>query len=121
MSTVLGLFRDRERAVAAIESLRTLRLEMHRVRLVGGSHDVGDLAAAAGTATALAAGPAGPVLEGLVGHGLGEKQLGNLEQQIQAGAVVVLGEDLGDEAQAQLSERLRAEGADDVLVVGVVA
>ena len=117
MRTVLALFLDRDRAVTAIESLRTERFEMDRVRLVGGPNDVGELATATGGSTILAAGPAGPVLGGLVGSGLDERQLEDLERRVQNGAVVVLGEDLDEEAQ----ERLGGHGAEDMLVVVAAA
>ena len=114
MVSVLGIFSDQARALELIETLRSQRFDMDKLRLIGGPDDIGDFAARAGPGANVAAGPAGAVVGGLVEADLSEDELRTIQQRVEAGAMVVLAEDLDDTAAAQLEEQLR-QGAENVV------
>jgi hypothetical protein len=107
MVTVLGVFSDQARALELIESLRSQRIDTTKIRLISGPDDIQDFAARAGPGANVAAGPAGAVVGGLVESDLSEQQLKTIQERVEAGALVVLAEDLDDDDAARLEEQLR--------------
>jgi hypothetical protein len=116
MPVVHGLFADGDRAVAAIETLRTGRFPTDHMRLIAGPRHAAEFAASAAT-TNLSAGPTEPLVSGALDKYVQGAKLTDLERRIDEGAVLLLAEDLeGDEAN-RLSSSLREQGAQDVEVV----
>ena len=115
MMRVLGLFAEREQAVAVLEWLRASRFDTDRVRLVGGPAGAGDLGADAGPGATVAAGPAGAVVGGLLEGDLATDQLRSVARRVAEGAVLLMAEDVDEAGARQLTTLLRERGAEQVV------
>ena len=115
MATVVGIFGDEARALAALEGLRTARFDTERLRLVGGPRGVGEFSAQAGASANLVAGPVQPVLEGLVGGELSPAALSRVEERVAAGGAALVAHELEADAAQELAQKLREHQAEDVL------
>ena len=118
MALVVGVFADRERALAAIEALRAARFDTDRVRVVGGPGDAGELGGEAGPGASVAAGPTEPVVGGLLEGSVPRDQLRSIEDRVGEGAVLLVADDLEESAAQELVGLLRAQGAQDVAAPG---
>jgi len=118
MPAVHGVFADGDRAVAAIETLRTGRFPTDRMRLIAGPQHAAEFAASAAT-TNLAAGPTEPLVGGLLDKYLASDKLTKLEHRLDEGAVLLLAEDLEDDEANRLGNSLREQGAQDVEVIAL--
>jgi hypothetical protein len=116
MPVVHGLFADGDRAVGAIETLRTGRFPTDHMRLIAGPQHAAEFAASAAT-TNLSAGPTEPLVSGLLDKYVARDKLTDLERRLDEGAVLLLAEDLEDDEAKRLSSRLREQGAQNVEVI----
>jgi hypothetical protein len=114
-AVVLGLFEDEPRAVAALESLRLARFDTNKLRLVGGPQQTPALATDAGATAAVAAGPVSPVVEGVLAGHVSADELSAVRQRVEAGAVLIVGDDLDQGAVTQLTGLLRDHGAEPII------
>ena len=116
MSLVVGVFEDEPRAVAALESLRTGRFDTDKLRLIGGPDNTVELGADVGASAVVAAGPVRSVLDAAVAADLSADELKTVRERLEAGAVLVMGEDLDSEAAERLTGFLRENRAEPVIV-----
>jgi hypothetical protein len=118
MPVVQGLFADGDRAVAALEMLRTGRFPTDQMRLIAGPQHAADFGTSAGT-TSVSAAPTEPMVSGMLERYVAGDRLAALEHRLDEGAVLLLAEDIDDEEAQRLSTSLREQGAQDVEVLSV--
>ena len=116
MPVVHGLFDDGDRAVAALESLRTERFPTDHMRLIAGPRHAAEFATNA-PATSVSAGPTGPLVSGELEGYLSGERLTDVERRLEEGAVLLLADDLDQDEANRLSASLRERGAQGVEVV----
>ena len=115
MSLLVGVFGDPAQAVAALEVLRAARVDTDHVRLIAGPDETGELAAAASPGTAIAAGPAEPVVGAILERSVSDRQLRSLERRVADGAVLLVANDVDDASLESVGTALRERGARDVI------
>ena len=115
MPAVHGLFADGDRAVAALESLRSGRLPTDQMRLIAGPQHAAEFATSA-AGTNVSAGPTEPLVSGVLERYVTGDKLAELERRVDEGAVLLLAEGLDDDEANRLSASLRDNGAQNVEV-----
>ena len=121
MTTVLGVFANADQAIEALETMRGAHVNTDHIRVVSGPEHIAEVATSAGAGADLAAGPTDAIIGGLIESQLAPSQLQSVRQRIDAGAALVLAEDLDQDSANAVADHLRGHQAEDVIVEGTPA